>query len=455
MQISRRHFHKLAFSASAAAAMGILGRGVAFGQSSGGGYRAMVGVFLFGGNDGWNMVVPNDPALYGAYTASRGSVALPQDALAPLSGSSYSLHKAMSSLVPLWERGAMSVVLNTGTLAAPLDKATYNARADLRPSNLMSHADEQEHWQGLRAQTASRDGFMGRVNDLVAASSVPPLISFAGNNIALIGQRAQALVLPVSGTPKRVVTGNGAIDAAVASFADGSSLGTLSAANSADTKRAYDMTAATASVLASGGSVAGYFIDPATGAALTSNVAQQLKRVARMIEARASFGHDRQSFFVSQGGYDTHDGQAVSGALGTGTHANLLRDLALALSAFYNAMQALGLADSVTAFTMSDFGRTYKGNDQYGTDHAWGSNHLVIGGGVAPQGVFGRYPDPTLGGLDDVGAEGRFIPTTSQEEYIGAILRRYGVADASMSYVMPNWSTWSSNGRAPIALYGV
>lgn len=452
MNISRRHFHRLAFSASAATAMGIIGRGVAFGQASGS-FRAMVGVFLFGGNDGWNMLVPTDAGTYRAYAASRQSVALPMEALSALNGSGLALHGAMSSLVPLWDKGSMALVLNAGTLAVPMDKSTYLARSDLRPTNLMSHADEQEHWQGLRAQTANRDGFMGRVNDLLGASAVPPLMSFAGNNIALIGQRARPLVLPVTGVQTRPQSGNSAAEAVIDSFADGTALGTLTDATAQEMKRAFDMSAATASVLGSAGGVGGYFVDPATGAELSSGVARQLKRVARMIEARSAFGHDRQSFFVSQGGYDTHDNQAASGDLGTGTQANLLRDLALALSAFYNAMQALGLSENVTTFTMSDFGRTYKGNTQLGTDHAWGNNHLIIGGGVRAQGVFGRYPDPTLGGADDIGTDGRFIPSTSQEEYLGAILRRHGVADADMPYVVPNWATWSSNGRGPIALY--
>lgn len=215
------------------------------------------------------------------------------------------------------------------------------------------------------------------------------------------------------------------------------------------------MSAATASVLGTGGSVEAYFVNPTSGAALTSDVAQQLKRVARMIEARSTFGHSRQSFFVSQGGYDTHDNQVVYGNVATGTHANLLTDLALALGAFYKAMQSLGLADNVTTFTMSDFGRTYRGNGQLGSDHAWGNNHLVIGGGVTPKGVFGRYPDPTLGGADDISAEGRFLPTMAQEEYLGAILKWHGVADGDLAYVVPNWATWSTNGRGPIGLYGV
>lgn len=453
--ISRRHFHRMAMSAGAAAALGMFGRGVAYG-APGSGFRAMVGVFLFGGNDGWNMLVPTDPAAYAAYVASRQTVALPPSAIAPLAGSGLGLHNAMANLAPLWDQGAMALVLNTGTLAAPLTKATYLSRPDLRPSNLMSHADEQEHWQGLRAQSVNRDGFMGRLHDRIGGGgTVPPVISFAGNNVALIGQQSQPLVLPSKSVLTRMDSGNGAIEAAVGSLASGDGLGTITGSTAQTLKEAYAMSAATASVLGTGGSVEAYFVNPTSGAALTSDVAQQLKRVARMIEARSTFGHSRQSFFVSQGGYDTHDNQVVYGNVATGTHANLLTDLALALGAFYKAMQSLGLADNVTTFTMSDFGRTYRGNGQLGSDHAWGNNHLVIGGGVTPKGVFGRYPDPTLGGADDISAEGRFLPTMAQEEYLGAILKWHGVADGDLAYVVPNWATWSTNGRGPIGLYGV
>lgn len=452
MSISRRHFHRMAISTGAAATIGMFGRSAAFGASTSG-YRAMVGVFLFGGNDGWNMVVPTDSATYGAYLASRGTVALPPSALAPLSGTNFGLHGAMGRLAQLWDRGAMSVVLNTGTLAAPLDKVTYLQRPDLRPTNLMSHADEQEHWQGLRARTKNDDGFMGRLNDRIASGGVPPLMSFAGNNIALIGQNAKAVVLPPAGSLSRIASGSSAIDAAVASFAAGSGLGPLSEATAGTYNDAYQMTGATAAVLGASSAIDSYFVDPDTGAALTSDLANQLKRVARMIEAHGTLGHARQTFFVSQGGYDTHDNQVTAGNPASGKHAALLKDLALALYAFYNAMDGLALANNVTAFTMSDFGRTFKGNAQYGCDHAWGSNHLVIGGGVATRGVFGRYPDPTLGGADDISWEGRFLPTMALEEYIGAILRWHGVADADMPYVVPNWSTWSTGGRGPIALF--
>jgi uncharacterized protein (DUF1501 family) len=347
----------------------------------------------------------------------------------------------------------MNVVLNTGTLHAPLDKATYTARPDLRPTNLMSHTDEQAHWQGLQAQLVNRDGFMGRIADRGASGRIPSVISFAGNNIAMIGQNSQPLVLPAGSLLTRKATNNAAIDAATASFQDGSGLGAITEETGAAYREAFAMSDAAASVLGAASGLDRYFVHPDTGAALTSGVALQLKSVARMIEARGTFGHSRQSFFVSQGGYDTHDAQLDGANRHLGIHAGLLTDLALALNAFQQAVRSMGMGGNVTTFTMSDFGRTYMGNAQYGSDHGWGSNHLVIGDALTGRQVLGRYPDPTLGGADDIGSEGRFIPQVAQEEYIGAIARWHGVSDSDLPYVLPNWNSWRAAGRGPLPIY--
>jgi uncharacterized protein (DUF1501 family) len=143
----------------------------------------------------------------------------------------------------------------------------------------------------------------------------------------------------------------------------------------------------------------------------------------------------------------------VNADTATGTQAALFADLAMALAGFYNAMTALGLAKNVTAFTMSDFGRTYKANAQRGTDHAWGSNHLIVGGALKPQTVHGRYPDQILGGPEDAASDGRWIPSIAVEEYVGAIAQWYGVAPADMPYVFPNWATWNGGGRGPVPLF--
>jgi uncharacterized protein (DUF1501 family) len=452
MTLSRRDFTKLIAGTGAAAAFGQLSRSAIAAGSSG--YRAMVGVFLFGGNDGWNMVVPTD-ARYAGYAASRGSVALAQSALAPLTGSTFALHPAMAPLRAVWDEGALGLVLNAGTLHAPLTKALYQSRADLRPINLLSHADEQAHWQGLRARSPNYDGFMGRLVDRSGDAATPSLISLGGSQLAVIGPRSSPLILPSTGTLARsgFTAGSTPKNAAIDAFAGGAGLGTIADATAKQMKAAYTQAATANTILSITSGVDAHFVNQATGAALTSDVARQLQRVARMIEARDTLGHSRQTFFVSQGGYDNHANQVTAGATATGTHANLLGDLAQALAAFHRAMKALGVVENVTAFTMSDFGRTYRGNAQSGTDHAWGSNHLVLGGGLMARTVHGLYPNTTLAGPDDVSSEGRFLPGVAQEEYIGAIARWHGVADGDLSYVFPNWATWSTGGRAPLGLF--
>ncbi len=457
MTFSRRDFMKVTAGAGALAAIGQLGRTTAMAAPNGS-YRAMVGVFLFGGNDSWNMVIPTD-ARHAAYLAARGSVGIAASRLTALTGTAYALHPAMAALRPIWDEGSLGLVLNAGTLYAPLTKATYQSRADLRPMNLLSHSDEQAHWQGLRARDFATDGFMGRLTDKMGASSVPSMISIAGSQLAVIGKTSSALVLPSTGTLSRSGystasnAANAAKNNALGTFSSATGLGDLAEATARDVNGSYAQATTANGIISATSSLDGYFVNPATGAALTSDVARQLMRVARMIDARGSLGHGRQTFFVSQGGYDNHSGQVNGGTNDTGTHANLLGDLAMALAGFHRAMQSIGMAENVTAFTMSDFGRTYRGNAQNGTDHAWGGNHLVVGGNVAPGGIFGAYPDPVLGGATDVSSEGRFVPAVSQEEYIGAIARWHGVSDADMPYVFPNWSTWSTGGRAPLSLF--
>lgn len=457
MTFSRRDFIKVTAGAGAMAAIGQLGRTTAMAAPNGS-YRAMVGVFLFGGNDSWNMVIPTD-ARHTQYLASRGTVGIKASQLTSLTGAAYALHPSMAALRPLWDEGSLALVLNAGTLYAPLTKATYQSRADLRPMNLLSHSDEQAHWQGLRARDFATDGFMGRLTDKMGVSSVPSMISIAGSNLAVIGKTSSALVLPSTGTLSRSGYSSGTSAANVAKnnalgiFSTATGLGDVAEATARDVNASYGQATTANTIISATSTLDGYFTNPTTGAALTSDVARQLMRVARMIDARGSLGHGRQTFFVSQGGYDNHSGQTNGGNNDTGAHANLLGDLAMALAGFHRAMQSIGMAENVTAFTMSDFGRTYRGNAQNGTDHAWGGNHLVVGGNVTPGGIFGAYPDPVLGGATDVSSEGRFVPAVAQEEYIGAIARWHGVSDADMPYVFPNWATWNTGGRGPIGLF--
>lgn len=455
MTVSRREIMQMVAGGSAVAALGQLGLSSAL-AADGGAYRAMVGVFLFGGNDAWNMVAPTD-SRYADYAKQRGaSLALAQDSLVPLTGTAFGLHGSMSALKPVWDDGGLGVVLNTGTLFAPLTKALYTSRPDLRPVNLMSHEDQQNQWQGMRMRAANKDGFMGRIHDRAGgAANLPPLISIAGSNLALIGDRTAPLILPSSGSIVRNGYNAASTDAAVKArqaaldvFADAASYGAITDLTGKGMSSAYAQAVqANSIVTATTSAVDKHFVNPTTGAALTSDISRQLLRAARMIEARNALGHAKQTFFVSQGGYDTHTNQLAA-------HKNLYADLGNALAGFYNAMKALGLQDNVTAFTMSDFGRVYKGNASGGSDHAWGSNHLVVGGALANGKVHGRYPDVTFGGPEDASNDGRWIPSIATEEYVGAIAQWYGVGAADLPYVFPNWGAWNGGGRGPVPLFG-
>lgn len=455
MTVSRREIMQMVAGGSAVAALGQLGLSSAL-AADGGAYRAMVGVFLFGGNDAWNMVAPTD-SRYADYAKQRGaSLALAQDSLVPLTGTAFGLHGSMSALKPVWDDGGLGVVLNTGTLFAPLTKALYTSRPDLRPVNLMSHEDQQNQWQGMRMRSANKDGFMGRIHDRAGgASNLPPLISIAGSNLALIGDRTAPLILPSSGSIVRNGYNAASTDAAVKArqaaldvFADAASYGAITDLTGKGMSSAYAQAVqANSIVTATTSAVDKHFVNPTTGAALTSDISRQLLRAARMIEARNTLGHAKQTFFVSQGGYDTHTNQLAA-------HKNLYADLGNALAGFYNAMKALDLQDNVTAFTMSDFGRVYKGNASGGSDHAWGSNQLVVGGALANGKVHGRYPDVTFGGPEDASNDGRWIPSIATEEYVGAIARWYGVSAADLPYVFPNWGAWNGGGRGPVPLFG-
>ncbi|WP_421736929.1 DUF1501 domain-containing protein [Caulobacter sp.] len=452
MTISRRELFRLVAGSTAVAAMGQMGLASAMADTSS--YRAMVGVFLFGGNDAWNMVVPTD-GRFSTYTSQRGSVALQQSSLVPLTGTPFGLHPSFASLKPAWDDGALSVVLNTGTLFQPLTKSLYTSQPALRPLNLMSHEDQQNQWQSQMMRSRGVNGFMGRINDRAPKVDLPPLISIAGSQLALIGDRSSPLILPSTGSIVRNGYSATSTDArvkarqlALDTFADASSFGQMTDLTGKGMSSAYAQAVAANTVISATTSVVDkYFVNPTTGVTLTSDISRQLLRAARMIEARDSLGHAKQTFFVSQGGYDTHVGQLA-------THTAIYADLANALAGFYNAMKALGLQNNVTAFTMSDFGRVFKGNSQAGTDHAWGSNHLVLGAALAKGKVHGRYPDMTFGGPEDSANDGRWIPSIATEEYIGAIAQWYGVSAADLPYIFPNWSTWNGGGRGPVPLFG-
>jgi uncharacterized protein (DUF1501 family) len=427
LNISRR---ALLRRSVAMAGMGYFGLLDALAQT--GDYKALVCVFLFGGNDSNNTLVPMG-AGYNAYSAVRGAATgIPQASLLPIMdrGSQYGLHPALTRVQQLYNEGKATLALNVGPLVRPITKQQMRSGAPV-PSNLYSHSDQQQAWQQAPWQGGSRTGWGGRTADVMqpanSGSLLPLSVSTAGGALFTIGQvTAPAIVngslgLGLSGSDGSPQA-NARDDAfqQVINFESGMSL--VQAANKT-MNNGIQVGKVLNSVLSGPSGLTTTF--PGSG------LANQLQQVARIMRARQTLGVSRQIFFVSQGGYDNHDGLLAA-------HQNLLTTLNGALSAFYNATIELGLENNVTTFTESDFNRTFGPNGNAGTDHAWGSHHIVMGGGVKGGQMYGTFPNLALQGPDDVGNRGLWLPTMSVDQYGATLAQWFGVNTVQMEAVFPN-----------------
>jgi uncharacterized protein (DUF1501 family) len=442
--MQRREFLRHLGGLSAGAMLAPLGLLSREAQALAGDYRALVCIFLAGGNDGNNTLVPVPSAPYAAYAAVRGSLALPLANLVQLpeigGAVNFGLHPALASWQAIWNAGHLAVLHNVGPLVRPMTRAEYRAAPGDRPESLFSHPDQQAQWQTSISNAPSASGWGGRlaeaINGANAGASVPTMISTAGNSLYLSGNALRALSVPPTGS-----FGIRGIDNSVAGTARTNALrqllgvdrdAELVAAAQDIAGRAIDNALTLDPILASN---AGTVVAPFAG--LTSGIARQLLAVAKLIEARPSLNPSRQIFLVSLGGFDTHSNQL-------GVQANLLGQLGAAVKAFYDAMAAIGENNNVAAFTISDFSRTYKPNTAAGTDHAWGNCHFVIGGAVQGQRFYGTPPVQALNGPDDTDTEGRWIPTTAVDQYAATLATWLGASPASLGTVLPNLSAFAS-----------
>ena len=410
-------------------------------------YKALVCVFLFGGNDSFNMLVPRSAAEYGVYAASRQNLAVAQASLLPINslvpdpnGVLHGLHPSMSEIAALFEQDQVcAIVANVGPLIEPTTKAQYQAKATRLPPQLFSHNDQQDQWHALKGVATLKSGWGGRIADvLTAPGAALPLNQALAVNLSLSGQTLfQAGVTSVPYT----MGATGPVPFFGLEGADAYTLARRAAFEkilSANHTTVYERAYATVQQRALQGaatindalaSVRSPNTVPFATAFPASPLGQQLKTVAELIAARDRLQVTRQIFFVAIGGFDTHDAQ-------TQDQPQLLGNLSSCLAAFYRATVELGIAASVTTFTQSDFGRTLTSNGD-GTDHAWGGNQLVIGGAVAGHTLYGRYPLLQIDGPDDVGG-GRMIPTTSSDQYAATLAKWFGVADSSLASVAPH-----------------
>jgi uncharacterized protein (DUF1501 family) len=409
---------------------------------SGADYRALVCVFLFGGNDSNNSIIPMDDSSYPAYQSIRGNLALTGSDLSATvssaSGAPFAFHAKLAEIASLFSTKELAVVANVGSLVAPLTRDQYQKSGAPIPSNLFSHADQQLQWQTSVAQGNSPTGWAGRVADYIAsqnmnAAGFPAFVSVAGNSLLGAGAATQ----PAAVAPGQPLELKGFSDA-TASQARWNALNSLlklesgislvQAANNTLANCISDA-AALGSALAKAGALKTQF--PKT------NLGAQLQQVAQIIQVQADLGMRRQIFFCSLGGFDTHTNEID-------THNNLYPQLSPAVAAFYEATQELGMAQSVTTFTESDFSRTLQPTSGGGSDHAWGSHHFVLGGAVHGGQIFGVFPSFVLGGPDDADVRGRWIPTTAIDQYGATLCSWFGIPDTALATVFPNFSNFGS-----------
>jgi uncharacterized protein (DUF1501 family) len=407
-------------------------------------YRALVCVFLYGGNDTNNTVVPIDD--YASYAAVRGgsSVGLRAEELVPIRpmspGRAYGLHPELAPLAPAFAANRMAVVCNVGTLAAPLTRAQYRAGSGKAPRNLFSHSDQQLQWQGLVPNALSNTGWGGRIADVTGAGNsllgIPGVLSVSGDALFTIGRTSIPLALPGDGG--NGLSGDFDSDAGRVRYAALQRLLEIDREPTLVAKAADVMTLALKSAKAINDAV-GTVPLPVQDAfrGVYSSLADQLARVATLIAARDVLGVNRHVFFCSMGGYDTHASQRSE-------QGNRLAELGPALAAFQKSIDALGLAPQVTAFTMSDFSRTFRVNANEGTDHAWGSHQFVLGGAVRGGTFYGTFPSLVLDGPDDAGTEGQWIPTTSLDQFGATLARWFGVPTAALTDIFPNVTAFAS-----------
>jgi uncharacterized protein (DUF1501 family) len=406
-------------------------------------YKALVCVFLYGGNT----VVPYDTANYGAYSTIRGSLATPLANLLPLtpdvalpSGRQMALAPQLTGLKQLFDAGRLGVLTNVGPLMVPTTVAQYNARSVPLPPKLFSHNDQQSVWQSSLAEGAT-SGWGGRMGDLFLnsnATSTFTCMNVSGNAVFMSGQQAVQYQVSASGAAKLKATtgssfGSAAVSAALKSLTQAGSTHWLEAEHARIMKRAVDAEAILSSALTATPALATPFNS-------ANSLATQLQMVARTIAARNALSVRRQVFFVSLGGFDLHDNLLAQ-------HPGLLANVSDAITSFDAAMQELGVGPQVTTFTASDFGRTLSSNGG-GSDHGWGSHHFIAGGAVAGRRIFGTLPAIAVNGPDDVG-QGRLLPTTSVDQLGAALATWFGVSASEMPVVFPNVSHFAQ-GALPL-----
>jgi uncharacterized protein (DUF1501 family) len=428
-------------------------------------YKALVCLFLNGGNDHFNTVLATDSGSWNEYlrvrtTTDTGSIALPAVGatggvlpIAPVSaqgGRSFALHPSLQPLKELFDAGRAAVVANVGTLIQPTTLAQYKAGAVALPPSLFSHNDQQATWQSSQPEASATSGWGGRIGDLLASGNGNATftnVSASGNALFLSGRQVRQY--QISGTSALPINklndtlfGVPASSNPLRQIITGDQSNLFQKEHAAVTTRGINAQAALSSAMlpagASGVADPTPYVNPATGLAGVNPLAVQLQTVARIIGGRNGLGAKRQVFYVSLGGFDSHDQQLLN-------QADLLARVAHAMAYFDGALASLSGADmrkQVTLFTASDFGRTFASNGD-GTDHGWGSHHFVMGGAVKGKDIYGSMPVTGLAHSLDVGS-GALLPTTSVDQYGATLASWMGLSATQVADVFPNIGNFST-----------
>lgn len=435
-------------------------------------FKALVLVYFSGGNDGNNMVIPNhsDSTLsnYSVYAAGRGpDLAIPQGSLLPITvprmgGLTYGLHPNFGTgttnagIHPLWAQGKMAIVTNVGTLVRPTTKAQMSQSSHPKPYQLYSHSDQTFQNQTSISNTQAFTGWGGRLSDRLTAGNnpnalIPMVTSIAGAQLFTAGQTTLPMAIADSNTSLANVlnpqgftnNGNGG-PARLTAF---------NALRGIDLQSNFVAAASHVTDLAMQANAALQTPGDTTVTFPNTSIGRQLRQVARLIKKRLELNVNRQIFYVQIGGFDTHSNQPAG-------HINLFTQFSQATRSFYDEMTAQSIENNVTLFTLSDFGRTFQPSGTgtgVGTDHAWGNHMFVIGGSVLGGDFYGMntavngtpYPHLQTGGLDDTDSgsspRGRWIPTTSVDQYAATMARWFGLAEADMPLVFPNIGNFSTS----------
>jgi|SRR3982751_5487136 uncharacterized protein (DUF1501 family) len=401
-----------------------------------GDYKALVCVFLYGGNDANNVIIPHDASGYAAYAAARSVLAIPQSSLLPIilpdgDGRDFGFHPNLPQLQSLFNQGKLALVANVGTLVGPVTKTEYLSGGAAVPPELFSHSDQSVQWQ-TSAPNEVRVGWGGRIADLLSSvngnTKVSLTISVAGTNVFEVGNAVIPFqVSPTGGFGLAGFNGTANANIRLQAFKE---LLAQPHQNLLETAYADTVTRSIADneILLGVPSVNTAFPN--------TDLGRQLKMVARLIAGRTNLGMQRQIFFCAVSGYDTHGPQLTA-------QSALLTELSQALSAFYSATVELGVDQQVTTFTASDFGRTFRSNG-FGSDHGWGNHQFVLGGAVHGGRLYGTFPTLTVDGPDSTGQQGRWIPTTSVDEFSATMASWFGVADSDLPAVFPNIGRFAS-----------